>query len=47
MPCLVRDVDNIGQVACGSSHTMLLAKDGSAVWSFGDGSHGKCVLLFV
>ncbi|KAF6041089.1 hypothetical protein EB796_000599 [Bugula neritina] len=41
MPCLVRDVDNIGQVACGSSHTMLLAKDGSAVWSFGDGSHGK------
>ena len=45
-PCKVNSLDNVSQVAAGSSHTLVLSKDGSAVWSFGDGSHGMSTLLY-
>ena len=44
MPCIVKDLNNVGQVACGSSHSLVLSKDGATLWSFGDGSHGKQAL---
>lgn len=28
-------------VACGSSHTLVVSKDGKTVWSFGSGENGK------
>ncbi|XP_067933208.1 probable E3 ubiquitin-protein ligase HERC1 [Watersipora subatra] len=40
-PCVVPDLSNVGQVATGSSHTLILSQDGFTVWSFGDGSKGK------
>nr|CAD7425857.1 unnamed protein product [Timema monikensis] len=41
MPTLVRDLTNIGQVACGSAHTLAVSEDGRIVWAFGSGDNGK------
>ncbi|XP_072310878.1 probable E3 ubiquitin-protein ligase HERC1 isoform X3 [Eucyclogobius newberryi] len=41
VPTLVKDVSSVGQVACGSSHTIAVAQDGRTVWSFGGGDNGK------
>lgn len=40
MPTLVKDMSGVGQVACGSSHTIAVAQDGRTVWSFGGGDNG-------
>lgn len=40
VPTLVKDVSNVGHVACGSSHTLCTSKDGCIVWSFGSGDNG-------
>ena len=40
VPTLVKDVSNVGQVACGSAHTVCMSKDGRTVWSFGSGDNG-------
>lgn len=39
-PTLVKDISGVGQVACGSSHTIAVAQDGRTVWSFGGGDNG-------
>ncbi|XP_050515460.1 probable E3 ubiquitin-protein ligase HERC1 isoform X1 [Diabrotica virgifera virgifera] len=43
IPTLVQDLANVevGSVACGSSHTLVVSKDGQTVWSFGSGENGK------
>ncbi|XP_040914288.1 probable E3 ubiquitin-protein ligase HERC1 isoform X4 [Toxotes jaculatrix] len=41
VPTLVKDISGVGQVACGSSHTIAVAQDGHTVWSFGGGDNGK------
>ncbi|XP_043076943.1 probable E3 ubiquitin-protein ligase HERC1 [Puntigrus tetrazona] len=41
VPTLVKDISGVGQVACGSSHTIAVAQDGRIVWSFGGGDNGK------
>ncbi|XP_042891775.1 probable E3 ubiquitin-protein ligase HERC1 isoform X3 [Penaeus japonicus] len=41
VPTLVRDISGVGQVVCGSAHTLALSADGRTVWSFGSGDHGK------
>ncbi|KAM6980533.1 putative E3 ubiquitin-protein ligase HERC1 [Aplochiton taeniatus] len=41
IPTLVKDISNVGEVSCGSSHTVALSKDGRTVWSFGGGDNGK------
>lgn len=41
MPTLVKDISGVGQVACGSSHTIAVAQDGRTVWSFGGGDNGE------
>ncbi|KAM4527576.1 putative E3 ubiquitin-protein ligase HERC1 isoform 4-T4 [Odontesthes bonariensis] len=41
VPTLVKDISSVGQVACGSSHTIGVAQDGRTVWSFGGGDNGK------
>ncbi|XP_026209986.1 probable E3 ubiquitin-protein ligase HERC1 isoform X6 [Anabas testudineus] len=41
VPTLVKDISSVGQVACGSSHTIAVAQDGRTVWSFGGGDNGK------
>ncbi|TUG88269.1 putative E3 ubiquitin-protein ligase HERC1 [Bagarius yarrelli] len=41
IPMLVKDISNVGEVSCGSSHTIALSKDGRTVWSFGGGDNGK------
>ncbi|KAM3873957.1 putative E3 ubiquitin-protein ligase HERC1 [Diretmus argenteus] len=41
VPTLVKDISGVGQVACGSSHTIAVAQDGRVVWSFGGGDNGK------
>ncbi|XP_057655201.1 probable E3 ubiquitin-protein ligase HERC1 isoform X1 [Diorhabda carinulata] len=43
VPTLVQDLAEveIGSVACGSSHTLVVSKDGKTVWSFGSGENGK------
>ncbi|MGH0117414.1 UNVERIFIED_CONTAM: hypothetical protein FKN15_034601 [Acipenser sinensis] len=41
IPTLVKDVSNVGEVSCGSSHTIALSKGGRTVWSFGGGDNGK------
>lgn len=46
MPTLVKDVSNVGQVACGSAHTICISKDGCTVWSFGSGDNGKFFFRF-
>jgi len=37
----VKDIGLAGQVACGSSHTLVVSLDGWTVWSFGGGDNGK------
>lgn len=39
-PTLVKDISGVGQVVCGSSHTIAVAQDGRTVWSFGGGDNG-------
>ncbi|XP_072108525.1 probable E3 ubiquitin-protein ligase HERC1 isoform X1 [Mobula birostris] len=41
LPALVKDISGVGQVACGSSHTLAVSQDGRTVWSFGGGDNGK------
>ncbi|XP_021933596.1 probable E3 ubiquitin-protein ligase HERC1 isoform X3 [Zootermopsis nevadensis] len=41
MPTLVRDLNGVGSVSCGSSHTIALSADGKTVWSFGSADNGK------
>uniref|UniRef100_A0A672ZRT2 HECT-type E3 ubiquitin transferase n=1 Tax=Sphaeramia orbicularis TaxID=375764 RepID=A0A672ZRT2_9TELE len=41
VPTLVKDISGVGQVTCGSSHTIAVAQDGRTVWSFGGGDNGK------
>lgn len=41
MPTLVRDLNGVGSVACGSAHTIALSADGKTVWSFGSADNGK------
>lgn len=41
MPTIVADLKDVGQVACGSSHTLVVSRDGRTVWSFGSGENGK------
>ncbi|KAE8297728.1 putative E3 ubiquitin-protein ligase HERC1 [Larimichthys crocea] len=31
----------VGQVACGLNHTLVISADGMMVWAFGDGDYGK------
>uniref|UniRef100_A0A1A7WGI3 HECT-type E3 ubiquitin transferase n=1 Tax=Iconisemion striatum TaxID=60296 RepID=A0A1A7WGI3_9TELE len=31
----------VGQVACGLNHTLVVSADGMMVWAFGDGDYGK------
>ncbi|XP_033110692.1 probable E3 ubiquitin-protein ligase HERC1 [Anneissia japonica] len=40
-PTLVKDISSVGQVICGSSHTIAVSQDGRTVWSFGGGDNGK------
>lgn len=40
IPTLVKDLSGIGQVSCGSSHTVAVSQDGWSVWSFGGGDNG-------
>uniref|UniRef100_A0A0L8HTX3 HECT-type E3 ubiquitin transferase n=1 Tax=Octopus bimaculoides TaxID=37653 RepID=A0A0L8HTX3_OCTBM len=41
VPTCIKDVSGVGQVACGSSHTIAVSQDGKTVWSFGGGDNGK------
>ncbi|CAL8069477.1 unnamed protein product [Orchesella dallaii] len=41
VPTLVKDVCNVGIVACGGSHTIAVSKCGRICWSFGAGEYGK------
>ncbi|KAG5885881.1 hypothetical protein JTB14_019144 [Gonioctena quinquepunctata] len=43
IPTLVADLAEVevGTVACGSSHTLVVSRDGKTVWSFGSGENGK------
>ncbi|BFZ01051.1 hypothetical protein BsWGS_04090 [Bradybaena similaris] len=41
LPKQVKDIGLVGQVACGSSHTIAISQDGKTVWSFGGGDNGK------
>ncbi|KAK6179608.1 hypothetical protein SNE40_011927 [Patella caerulea] len=41
LPKLVKDISNVGQVACGNSNTIAVSQDGKTVWSFGSGDNGK------
>ncbi len=41
IPTKVTGIGQVQQVSCGSSHTLVLSKDGLLVWSFGSGEGGK------
>ena len=41
VPTLVKEISQVGQVACGSSHTIAVSLDGRSVWSFGAGDNGE------
>ena len=41
VPTQVRDLSHVGQVVCGSSHTLVVSQDGRTVWSFGGGDNGE------
>lgn len=41
VPTRVPGMDNIRQVACGNTQTLILSKDGGTVWSCGSGDGGK------
>ena len=47
LPTMVKDVSGIGQVACGSSHTIIVSQDGRTVWSFGGGDNGTVTCVSV
>jgi E3 ubiquitin-protein ligase HERC1 len=34
LPKQVKEIGPVGQVACGSSHTLAVSQDGKTVWSF-------------
>lgn len=40
LPTKVKYLPPVDQVACGSSHTVVVSKDGKTVWSFGSGDAG-------
>ncbi|ODM97024.1 putative E3 ubiquitin-protein ligase HERC1 [Orchesella cincta] len=44
VPTLVKDVCNVGIVACGGSHTIAVSKCGRICWSFGGGEGGRSVM---
>lgn len=44
VPTVVKDIGLVGQVSCGSLHTLVLSADGWTVWSFGDGDGGEWIL---
>lgn len=35
------NLSDVGSVACGSAHTLVLSRDGKTVWSFGSGDSGR------
>ncbi|KAH3837497.1 hypothetical protein DPMN_110888 [Dreissena polymorpha] len=41
LPTKVKDLPPLDHVACGSSHTVAVSKDGKTIWSFGSGDAGK------
>ncbi|XP_041374032.1 probable E3 ubiquitin-protein ligase HERC1 isoform X2 [Gigantopelta aegis] len=41
LPKHVKQISGVGQVACGSSHTLVVSQDGRTVWSFGGGENGQ------
>lgn len=43
LPALIEKLENIeiGDIACGCDHSLLLSKDGGFVWAFGKGEFGK------
>ncbi|XP_017786874.1 PREDICTED: probable E3 ubiquitin-protein ligase HERC1 isoform X2 [Nicrophorus vespilloides] len=41
IPTLVKDLSDLGSVACGSAHTLVVSNDGKTVWSFGMGDGGR------
>ncbi|KRT81777.1 Regulator of chromosome condensation repeat containing protein [Oryctes borbonicus] len=41
IPTQVADLIDVGTVACGSAHTLVISKDGCTVWSFGSGDSGR------
>ena len=45
VPTLVKEISMVGQVACGSSHTIAVSLDGRTVWSFGAGDNGENVVF--
>lgn len=45
IPTVVKDISNVGEVSCGSSHTIALSKDGRTVWSFGGGDNGMFLMI--
>lgn len=46
LPTLVKDISNVGQVVCGSSHTIAISQDGRIVWSFGSGDNGILLIKY-
>ena len=47
VPTLVKDITNVGQVACGSAYTLAVSLDGRTVWSFGSGDNGKYSIYLI
>jgi len=47
MPTLVKDLYNVGQVACGNTHTLALSQDGRTMWSWGGGDNGMFQALVI
>lgn len=41
LPTKVEDLSNVGSVASGTAHTLVLSADGKNVWSFGLGDNGQ------
>lgn len=41
VPTQVSGLSDVASVACGSSHTLAVSRDGKTVWSFGSGENGK------
>lgn len=41
IPTQVADLTDVGSVACGSAHTLVVSRDGRRVWSFGSGDGGR------
>lgn len=47
VPTLVKDVTNVGQVACGSAYTLAVSLDSRTVWSFGSADNGEFFYAFL